>query len=166
MLKDIKGYEGLYAVTEEGQVWSYRRNKFLKPWGDTHGYLKVGLVVDYHKDQRRVHRLVLETFNPVEGMEDLEVNHLDECKTNNNLSNLCWCSKLENIRYGTGSQRSALKRSKPVEQLTKQGVVVATYPSISEASRQTGAEKTRISMCCNGKAMSTQGYKWRFVNGE
>ena len=166
MLKDIKGYEGLYAVTEEGQVWSYRKQKFLKPWDDSHGYLKVGLVVNYHKDQRRVHRLVLETFNPVEGMENLEVNHLDEDKTNNKLTNLSWSTRLENVRHGTGIQRSALTRSKPVAQLTKQGEIIATYPSISEAARQTGAKKARISLCCNGKAISTQGYKWRFIDGK
>lgn len=166
MLKDIKGYEGLYAVNEEGQVWSYRSNKFLKPYSDNHGYLKVGLIVNYHRDQRRVHRLVLETFNPIEGMEKLEVNHRDECKTNNNLSNLEWMTKQDNINYGTGSQRSAYSRSKPVAQFTKKGELVAIYVSISEASRQTGIEKPRISMCCNGKALSTKGYKWRFINGE
>lgn len=165
MLKDIKGYEGLYAVNEEGQVWSYRRQKFLKPYSDNRGYLKVGLIVNYHRDQRRVHRLVLETFDPIEGMEDLEVNHLDECKTNNKLSNLQWCTKLENINYGTGSQRSALKRSKPVAQYTKKGELIQTYPSMAEASRATGVDVTRISLCCRGKALSSKGYKWRFING-
>lgn len=163
MLKDIAGYEGLYAVNEKGQVWSYRSNKFLTPYDDGYGYLKVGLFRNCIADRRRVHRLVMETFNPVEGMENLEVNHLDEDKKNNNLSNLSWVTKLENIRYGTGSQRSAQKRSKPVEQYTKDGQLVAVFPSMNEAYRQTGIYPGSISMCCNGKARSANGYVWRFA---
>ena len=43
-MKDIKGYEGLYAVTSCGKVWSYRSNKFLKTEITTNGYLRVALV--------------------------------------------------------------------------------------------------------------------------
>ena len=45
-MKDIKGYEGLYAVTEDGQIWSYRSKKFLKPNKNTSGYLYVILYKD------------------------------------------------------------------------------------------------------------------------
>lgn len=164
MFKDIPGYEGLYAINEEGQVWSYRSKIMMKPWSDGKGYLKVTLTVNYNKDMRRVHRLVMETFCPVEGMENLEVNHLDENKVNNSLENLQWCSHLENIRYGTGSKRSASTRSKPVAQYTKSNELIAKYSSVNEAARQLDAQASRISMCCNGKARTHHGYKWRFIN--
>lgn len=163
MLKDIKGFEGLYAIDEDGNVWSYRKNRYLKPYDDCHGYLKVGFWLDGKRYQKRVHRLVLETFNPVEDMEYLEVNHLDECKTNNNLANLEWCSKLENIRYGTGIKRSAESRGRAVAQFTMDGEFIAEYPSMSEAARQTGASVTRISTICRGIGYSAGGYRWRYA---
>ena len=46
-----------------------------------------------------VHRLVLMTFNPVDGMENLQVNHIDGNKHNNNLNNLEWCTQSENIEH-------------------------------------------------------------------
>ena len=164
MFKDIPGYEGLYAINEQGQVWSHRRNKIMKPWPDGRGYLKVTLTVNYERETKRVHRLVMQTFCPVEGMENLEVNHLNEVKTDNRLENLAWTTKIENIRYGTGSQRSGLTRSKPVAQYTKDGKLIAKFSGINEAARQLNAQATRISMCCNGKALTHRGYKWRFIN--
>ena len=164
MMKDVKGYENIYAVTEEGQVWSYRSKKFLKPYTDGHGYLKVKFCTGGGNVQRRVHRIVLETFNPVEGMEELEVNHLDENKLNNNLSNLSWTTRLENIRYGTGIQRSAEKRGKAVEQYTMDGELIAEYPSMSEAERQVGISNSNISRVCNGHGVSAGGYIWRFAD--
>jgi len=61
----------------------------------------VVLSVDNVQKICKVHRLVLEAFNPVEGMDQLQVNHLDEDKTNNRLENLCWVTCKENNNYGT-----------------------------------------------------------------
>ena len=63
-MKDIKGYEGLYAITSCGKVWSYRRKKFLKLRADQDGYLLVNL---YNKGKPKgclVHRLVAEAYIP------------------------------------------------------------------------------------------------------
>lgn len=54
--------------------------------------------------------------------------------------------------------------SKPVSQFTKSGEFVATYPSTSEAGRQTGVNQSHISDCCNGKRKSAGGYVWRLAN--
>ena len=45
-MKDIKGYEGLYAITEDGKVWSYRNERFIKSFMRKNGYLQVILVKD------------------------------------------------------------------------------------------------------------------------
>ena len=63
-MKDIKGYEGLYAVTSCGRVWSYRRNKFLAPATIKSGYNYVNLYKDGKKKFCRVHRLVAEAYIP------------------------------------------------------------------------------------------------------
>lgn len=62
------------------------------------GYLLVDLKIDI-KEKCCVHRLVLETFNPVKNMKDLQVNHIDGNKSNNNLTNLEWCSRKENMQH-------------------------------------------------------------------
>lgn len=108
-MKDIQGYEGLYAVTEDGRVWSYPKvwlhyakhnGRFLKiaGTGRDYKYRKVVLVdKDGHKMNKSVHRLVAETYilNP----KNLrEVNHLDNNPSNNNVTNLEWCSSYHNLR--------------------------------------------------------------------
>ena len=115
-----------------------------------------------------VHRLVSLAFIP--NPDNLpQVNHKDECKTNNNVSNLEWCSKSYNINYGTRNERCAEKQlnrkdqSKPVKQFTKDGRFITDYPSIAEAERQTGFDQTAISKCCNGKLKSAYCYIWRYA---
>ena len=115
-----------------------------------------------------VHRLVSLAFIP--NPDNLpEVNHKDECKTNNNVSNLEWCSKSYNINYGTRNERCGEKnlnrkdQSRPVKQFTKDGRFITDYPSIAEAERQTGFDQTAISKCCNGKQKSAYGYIWRYA---
>ena len=92
-----------YYVTEDGHVWSEYSNKFIRELPDRDGYLKVRLSsLDLPKGKQHaysVHRLVLENFNPVEGMENLQVNHIDGDKTNNAVSNLEWVSCEENIHH-------------------------------------------------------------------
>ena len=84
--KDIKGYEGEYMVSNRGNVYSCKRNIILKP-GTARGYLRVGLYKDGVRTYFSVHRLVAEAFIP--NPKNLPViNHLDENKKNNDVSNL------------------------------------------------------------------------------
>lgn len=95
-MKDIEGYEGLYAITSCGKIWSYRSKKFLKPKVDKYGYYQVGLYKEKVEKWYTVHRLVAMTYipNPL----NLEtVDHIDECKTHNYINNLQWMSRAENI---------------------------------------------------------------------
>ena len=162
-MKDIKGYEGLYAVTEEGQVWSYRTKKFLKPYNDGFGYWKVDLCKDGKRKQIKISRLVLMTYNPVEGMENLDVNHIDECKDHNWLSNLNWMTRKENLNYGTRTARAAKALSKPVECI-ETGEVFESQKSAAAAMGL--ANSSGISNCINGRIKTCRGYHWRFANEE
>ncbi len=97
---DIIGYEGLYAVDEDGNVWSknYRRTgkmKKLKPGDNGHGYSLVVLSKDGKRKSRNVHRLVAQAFLP-DFCEDLQVDHIDRDRTNNNLSNLRMVTRQQN----------------------------------------------------------------------
>lgn len=97
-MRDIPGYEGIYAATSCGKIWSYRRKKFLKPEVLENGYLRVCLSVGSIRNRYRVHRLIAMTYLDMpEGK--CEINHLDGNKQNNCVNNLEWCSHRENIRH-------------------------------------------------------------------
>lgn len=68
-MKDIKGFEGLYAITSCGKVWSYKYNKFLKDWSTGFGYRVVRLHKDGKKWNKRIHILVAEAYleKPTDG---------------------------------------------------------------------------------------------------
>lgn len=76
------------------------RIKILSPQLDKDGYEKIQMIsTDEKRHRYSVHRVVLENFMPVEGMEKLQVNHIDGNKRNNNLSNLEWATCKENITH-------------------------------------------------------------------
>src|SRR5699024_5728355 len=93
--KDVVGYEGLYKVSNRGNVHSVRRRdsigrkcggRTLKPTYNRDGYLIVDLCNNRVRKSKRVHRLVAEAFIP--NPESLpQINHIDEIKDNNNVNN-------------------------------------------------------------------------------
>jgi hypothetical protein len=97
-IKDVKKFEGNYAVTDHGRVWSYKRNKWLKPFNTGHGYLVVKLSCNGKSEDQKVHRLVGEAFlkNP---HNKPQINHKNGNKEDNRVSNLCWSTPRENIQH-------------------------------------------------------------------
>ena len=96
-MKDIKGYEGLYAVTSCGKVWSYRNECFLKPKVNRNGYLFVNLYKDRKAKSYTIHNLVAEAYIP--NTDNLpQVDHIDGNKTHNYVNNLQWITNRDNCR--------------------------------------------------------------------
>lgn len=121
--KDIKGYEGLYAVSNEGQVKSLRTGKIHKERLTFDGYVKATLTVNYKAKDYRVHRLVAEAFIPnIDNKET--VNHKDGVKTNNNVNNLEWATRSEqNIHSYKHNLKKPMKgSSNPSAKLTEDEV--------------------------------------------
>ena len=182
-VRDVVGYEGLYEVDNQGNVFSLNyKNTDCKAKRKVciskQGYLVVNLSKNGKVKSHRVHRLVAEAFieNP---MNLPQVNHKDEDKKNNCVENLEFCDQLYNNHYSgctekaiaavkrkqswkKGQQISAKVRSKAVLQYRKDKEFVAEYPSIQEASRQTGIANESISKCCLGKIKSCGGYVWEY----
>lgn len=105
-MKYIPEYEGLYSVTEDGRVWGHKRKNWIRPVVKNNGYLQVQLSKNNHVKYYTVHRLVAITYIPNPNNYP-QVNHKDEDKLNNNVSNLEWCDAQYNNTYGTRLQRAA-----------------------------------------------------------
>ena len=102
--KPVVGYEGLYEVSNFGRVRSLRRNKILKLKNEVDGYIRVTLCNGGTEKLYQVHRLVAQAFIP--NPDNLpQINHKDEVKSNNIVTNLEWCTVHYNNTYGTRLQR-------------------------------------------------------------
>ena len=106
--KDIKGYEGLYQVSNLGKIRSLRcwtgriylvRNKILNPSRNQKGYLQVQLCKNGKRKQCLVHRVVAEIFIPHFDEKQDIVNHIDGNKLNNIVENLEWCTQKQNVQH-------------------------------------------------------------------
>jgi hypothetical protein len=98
----VPGYEKYYSISINGEIYSKRKNEYLKPHKSKIGYLWVWLQGENRTDRKHfyVHRLVAETFIPKPiTNEKLEVNHKDGDKTNPCLFNLEWITHRQNIKH-------------------------------------------------------------------
>jgi len=181
--KDIKGYEGLYQVSNIGNVKSlyrideyyihgvlYKRPRKEKMLAQqkNHGYKRVSLCKKAKQKWFFVHRLGAEAFLP--NPNNLpQVNHKDENKENNFIwvnedgsvdfekSNLEWCTEDYNKNYGTMKKRLSVihKNRKDLSKPVYCTELEQTFPSIKEASRQTNIKFASIQRCAAGKQMHT-----------
>ena len=205
--KTIKGYENLYEVSSFGKVRSLDRiiktnnrfgemNKKIKgkiikgSFNKKTGYLQVILCKGKNKKLFLIHRLVLENFIP--NVNNLpQVNHIDGNKQNNNLNNLEWCTRSENIKhsYSLGLSHSNFKTKSGeehhfygkhhkeisklkmrlghcniVEQYNLQDEFIRTWNGTKEIECILKINNAHISECCRGKRKTAGGYKWRYAN--
>lgn len=178
--KPIKGYEGLYEVSNMGRVRSLDRfvkarnnkkrlvrGKMLLFGDNGHGYKIVNLSKENITNLCYIHRLVAETFIP--NPDNLpQVNHKDENIANNKHSNLEWCTPKYNANYGSRNERNRLEKienyGKKVAQYDLEGNFIKSYPSLSKVEEENGFCPIAISNCCKGRRQTSYGYKWRFIN--
>jgi len=175
--KDIQGYEGIYQVSNLGNVRSLdriekwygserpRKGRVMATKLDKNCYLVVGLRNGTCQKLKRVHRLVAEAFIP--NPNNLpEVNHKDENKANNAVSNLEWCNTNYNVRYGTGIERRSRQKRKKVIQCDLNCAKIREFDSITEAAKSINKGTSRISACCKGIRKTAYGYIWRYKEAE
>lgn len=182
--KDIKGYEGLYQISNLGNIRKLRfinnicnKEKIfnITQQKQNSGYLKVMLYKNGVYENKLVHRLVAETFlNNKNNYSD--INHKDGNKENNKVDNLEWCTKSYNMihAYKNGLWKSPNKgryrgdsyKAIKVEMINKEtNEVIRVFNSLIEAADYMNKNCSgHIVSCCKGKLKTAYGYKWRYHN--
>lgn len=174
-----------YQVSNLGRLinLNYRRTgkaKLMEPYEKGRKYLQVYLSKKGKKDWIYVHQLVAETFLPnplnkpcinhkIEGDEGKKLNMVifnEDGTVDEEKSTIEWCTYEENTNYGTRNQRifektTNGKLSKPVLQLSLDGVLIREWPSTKEAERN-GFNHGNIVSCCNGKLSHYKGFRWEY----
>ena len=169
--RDIKGYEGLYQISNLGRVKSLRNNhgqfreKILKTCSNKLGYSYINLYKEGKNKKCLVHRLVALHFIPNPNNYK-EINHKDENKQNNRVENLEWCTAEYNSNYGTrilrmikaqkGQNRPSVRGSNSTRARKVQCVTTGKkFNCITEAAKYYYVERRSITSCCQGKRKSS-----------
>lgn len=170
MWKDIKGYEGVYQVSNEGEIKRFSKTgkeKIVKG-SLTSGYPSICLSVDNQQKTFYIHRLVAEAFiDKPEGAT--EVNHKDGNRQNNKVENLEWVTLRENQLHAMDELNHHLwgKPAKRVKRIHPEtGEVLAEYASLADAARYIGkmSAKQLITDTCKGYKNTAYGYRWEYVD--
>lgn len=183
--KDIKGYEGLYKVSNLGRIKSIQRKvkyqnsernvneRIKKTFVGNQGYERVELSKDGKNKKYSVHRLVANAFLD-EINDNLEVNYIDGNKLNNCIKNLEWCTRSQNERHAyyvglaknTQKQRETVKKYchenkiKPIIQLDVSFNFIKEWKSATEVEKTLGIGRKNISQCITGRSKTAGGYVW------
>lgn len=166
--KEIQGFPNNY-ISSYGRVKS--NGVIRKLQLSNAGYLRVLLTNGSRKWNASVHRLVALAFIPNPKCLPM-VNHKDEDKQNNNVTNLEWCTREYNMNYGTAkrrfiethNKRGSKKAERPVSMIKQNGEIAGTYRSAREAERQTGIHESSIRQVLYGKRKQAGGYGWKYAN--
>ena len=177
----VNGIKTNYEVSNIGRIRSfgfrymimngaksyYKPSKILTEKTNRDGYKSVAISINKKPFTMLVHRALAQAFIPnPDGLP--QINHKDEVKDNNLLSNLEWCTVSYNINYGTCIARRVAKAinhpglSTKVSQYDLDGNFLKSYPSIAEAVRN-GFNSGNVSSVCSGRKKTSGGYIWKYT---
>lgn len=137
-----------YLVSNIGRVLNIKRGRFLSPCIDTSGYSYVGLHNDKMVKNERLHRLVAVAFLANEGGLP-QVNHKDEDKSNNSVSNLEWCTAQYNTAY---------THAKPFRVMSPLGIVIE-MTNLNMFCRDNGLDQAAMHRVISGKQGTHKGWR-------
>ena len=166
----IFGTNDSYIIVSNGDVYSSvtnmgKTNRWhkLKHRLTKTGYHRVQIKINGERIDQYVHRLILETFCPIENSKLFDCAHLDDNKDNNNLNNLIWMTRFENNHWNDKVERGASKRRIPVFQYDLDGNYITSFEGLRRAEDATGFDHSEISNCAKGKRKEYKGFSWSFI---
>lgn len=161
-IKDVPCFKN-YSVDTNGTVYSNRNGIKLKPHVNRYGYPCVTIANEHGRKNTPVHRLVALTFIPNPSRYE-QVNHKDENKLNNSVSNLEWCDNKYNLTYGSVISRRSKTQSKGLVATELSTGISIEFSSVRKAEKEIGIPRGSISDVCNRKRTSTGGYKFIYAH--
>ena len=165
--KDVHEYEGLYKVSSFGRVKRITTNKLRLAGNNGMGYLFIPLCKNGIVKNHYIHRLVAIHFVP-NPKKKSTVNHKNGIKSDNNITNLEWCTQSENSQHGFDTGLICQKKgaensnSKPVIQYDLDGNKLNEFISITEASMHTGIYASNIGLACSKRVLRAGDFQWRY----
>lgn len=157
--RDVVGYEGLYKVSNLGNVYSCHVNRNLSAATHKDGYKFVILSNKGKQKYMMVHRLVAEAFIDNPDSSPI-INHKDQNPANNNVDNLEWCDYVYNATYNDAHIKRGDSLSKHVYAYDNSGELIAEYKSAHEAERITGIHNSGIIASCRDDYRTCKGSVW------
>ena len=146
--KPIKGYEGLYEVSNLGRIKSLRSGRLMSLCPNSRKYLGAHLTKDGKSETVHIHRIVAEVFcERPEGKN--VVDHINGNKNDNRASNLRWTTQKENVRNS--------RRVRPV--VRSDGKYYESLRAVAED----GFNAPSVCECCQGRYKEHRGYTWSYV---
>lgn len=178
--KDIRGFEGIYQVSNKGRVRSLDRiihqpgkfggdtihiypGKLLVLGRNPRGYLHIDLHYKQRIERHSVHRLVALHFLPlVEGKPF--INHLDSNPENNTVENLEWCTQSENIQYAYDTGRKVPPHQRPIGQYTEDMKLIKVWESSAQIGREIpNLSRENVLKVCWGQRKHAGGFRWAYI---
>lgn len=152
--KDVCGYEGFYQISNKGRIRSCSRttewrnttrsvtSKILKQYLRKDGYMQVSLKMNEKKKTHKVHRLVAEAFlqNP---SNKIDVDHIDGNTKNNNICNLRWATRIENLNNKKRKKEGGRRSVRCID-------TGEEFESLQKASESYSIHPASIGRCCKG----------------
>lgn len=178
--KPINGYDGMYEISNLGNVKSLARaytrvykkqnkinevcmkEKLLTPFIGKRGYVTVDLSKDKQRTHKYIHQLIAVAFIPNPNNYTV-INHKDGRKLNNSIDNLEWCTDKMNKQHASDM---GLLKMKPVNQYSLDGEFIKRWKSCADIHKVMGFVFQNISKCCYGERQTAHGYKWKFAENE
>lgn len=183
--RDCIGFSDYYSVSNNGDVYSKRNKRLLKPKKSKSGYLRVGLSVHGKVKMESIHRLVALAFIPNPDNKPT-VNHINEIKTDNRVENLEWATNAEQNIHGTRIER-AVKHTNYYDRNINYAIVaskhdykrndmcnrqfvkvydtkenhIGDFLSQRLAAKYTNVSPSQVSECVTGKKKSCKGYVFK-----
>ena len=149
-----------YWMDNYGQCYNIKTHHILTPVNKNEKYLKYGLSINGKQKSLLIHKMLYITFYGKYDDNKYQINHIDGNAHNNYLNNLELVTRNENVNHSYYTLHNNVIQ---VAQYDLSGKLIGIYPSISEASRQTGCNSGAISQVCNGKLKTHKNFIWKKI---